>query len=72
MVRNIDHRIETTIPIYDHDIQQQIQKTLDIQINSTKERSGKVAEKNPLDVQELTYSFVQTLQSKPQHKKSKK
>jgi polyphosphate kinase len=72
MVRNIDHRIETTIPIYDHDIQQQIQKTLDIQTNSNNERKGKVTEKSPLEVQELTYSFVQTLQSKPQHKKSKR
>jgi len=70
MVRNIEHRIEATIPIYDGQLQKELQKMIDIQLNtiSTKGKS-KPSEKNP-DVQEAAAEFIAHTSSN--HKKTGK
>ncbi len=71
MVRNIDHRIETTIPIYNASIQQELQKTLDIQMSHSKSSKRKThAEKTP-DLQDQVFSYIQSLSTSSQ-KKTKK
>ena len=70
MVRNIDHRIEATIPIYDSGIQQELQKMLDIQLSKSEHRKKKSAEPHTSDVQELAYEYVRSTALKPQLKKT--
>ena len=72
MVRNIDHRIEATIPIYDTNIQQELQKMLDIQLSKSENRKKKTAEPEPTDIQEMAFEYVSSLALKPQLKKTKK
>jgi polyphosphate kinase len=72
MVRNIDHRIEATIPIYDINIQQELQKMLDIQLSKSENRKKKTAEPEPTDIQEMAFEYVSSLALKPQLKKTKK
>jgi polyphosphate kinase len=45
MVRNIEHRIEVSIPILDEHIQRELQAYLDLQSAFTKKRSAKRVEK---------------------------
>jgi len=70
MVRNIEHRIETTIPIYDTTIQQELQKTLDIQMNFPK-TGKKNSSETITDLQEQVFHYVDTI-SKQHFKKNKK
>jgi len=70
MVRNIEHRIETTIPIYDTTIQQELQKTLDIQMNFPK-TGKKNSSETITDLQEQVFHYVDTI-SKQHSKKNKK
>jgi polyphosphate kinase len=70
MVRNIEHRIETTIPIYDTTIQQELQKTLDIQMNFPKP-GKKNSSETISDLQDQVFTYVDTI-SKPHFKKNKK
>ena len=70
MVRNIEHRIETTIPIYDTTIQQELQKTLDIQMNFPKP-GKKTSSETTSDLQDQVFTYVDTI-SKPHFKKNKK
>ncbi len=70
MVRNIEHRIETTIPIYDTTIQQELQKTLDIQLSLPKTGKRNSSE-TYTDLQEQVFNYVDTI-SKPHFKKNKK
>lgn len=72
MVRNIDHRIEATIPIYDSGIQQELQKMLDIQLSKSEHRKKKTTESESTDVQDTAFEYVRTLALKPQLKKTKK
>jgi len=72
MVRNIDHRIEATIPIYDNGIQQELQKMLDIQLSKSEQRKKKTTESESTDVQDAAYEYVRSLALKPQLKKTKK
>jgi polyphosphate kinase len=72
MVRNIDHRIEATIPIYDSGIQQELQKMLDIQLSKSEHRKKKTTESESTDVQDTAFEYVQSLALKPQLKKTKK
>jgi polyphosphate kinase len=71
MVRNIDHRIETTIPVYNVSIQQELQKMLDIQMSHSKSPKRKMHKEKTPDVQDQVNSYIQSLsQSSP--KKIKK
>ena len=72
MVRNIDHRIEATIPIYDTGIQQELQKMLDIQLSKSEQRKKKTTESASTDVQDTAFEYVSSLALKPQLKKTKK
>ena len=72
MVRNIDHRIEATIPIYDSGIQQELQKMLDIQLSKSEHRKKKTTESESTDVQDTAFEYVHSLALKPQLKKTKK
>jgi polyphosphate kinase len=71
MVRNIDHRIETTIPVYNPAIQQELQKMLDIQMTEEKTSRGKTSKEKTRDVQDQVYEYVESL-SKPPLKKIRK
>ncbi len=72
MVRNIDHRIETSIPIYDLDIQAQLQKTLDIQLSHSLPKKQKSAAHTQGDVQDQSYEYLRFNTHKTQHPKKKK
>jgi polyphosphate kinase len=72
MVRNIDHRIEATIPIYDTGIQQELQKMLDIQLSKSEHRKKKTSGAEPADVQDMAFDYVSSIALKPQLKKTKK
>ncbi len=72
MVRNIDHRIEATIPIYDTGIQQELQKMLDIQLSKSDHRKKKISGAEPADVQDMAFDYVSSIALKPQLKKTKK
>jgi polyphosphate kinase len=71
MVRNIDHRIETTIPVYNPAIQQELQKMLDIQMTEEKTSKGKTSKEKTRDIQDQVYEYVESL-SKPPLKKIRK
>ena len=68
MVRNIDHRIETTIPVYNPAIQNELQKMLDIQMSGEKKIKGKTSKEKQRDIQDQVYDYVESL-SKPSLKK---
>ena len=68
MVRNIDHRIETTIPVYNPAIQNELQKMLDIQMSGEKKTKGKTSKEKQRDIQDQVYDYVESL-SKPSLKK---
>jgi polyphosphate kinase len=69
MVRNIEHRIEATIPIYDTDIQRELQRTLDIQLSSGDSRQSKRTSGAGKDVQTMIHEFVQSITLQPNHKR---
>jgi polyphosphate kinase len=68
MVRNIDHRIETTIPVYNPTIQLELQKMLDIQMSVEKTTKGKSSREKTRDIQDQVYDYVEYI-SKPPLKK---
>ena len=72
MVRNIDHRIEATIPIYDTTIQNELQKMLDIQLSRREPRKRKPTEQGEMDIQEMAFEYVRSIASHSQNKKTKK
>jgi polyphosphate kinase len=72
MVRNIDHRIEATIPVYDTAIQNELQKMLDIQLSRSEPRKRKPAEQGVMDIQEMAFEYVRSIASHSQNKKIKK
>jgi len=61
MVRNIEHRIEATIPIYDSTIQQELQRTLDIQLNNSSSKKGKRSAEVTTDVQQSVTTYIQSI-----------
>jgi polyphosphate kinase len=63
MVRNIEHRIEVTMPVYDHIIQKELQKTLDIQLIGSEVKRGKTLSTKPKAVQDSVASYIQTITS---------
>ena len=65
MVRNIDHRIETTIPIYNVAIQQELQKMLDIQMSQSQPAKRKTQKEKTPDTQDQVYNFIQSLSQVP-------
>lgn len=68
MIRNIEHRIETTIPIYDPHVQQELQKVIDLQL-AEKTTSGKpIRGKRPKDVQDKTYDLLSAMDITPPQK----
>jgi polyphosphate kinase len=71
MVRNIDHRIETTIPVYDVSIQQELQKMLDIQMKHSKSSKRKTQKEKTPDIQDEVFNYIQSLSTSSQ-KKTKK
>jgi polyphosphate kinase len=60
MVRNIEHRIETTIPIYDPSIQQELQQILDIQLAQQQPIRGKNKYLSSGDIQDRTFEYIST------------
>ncbi len=68
MVRNIDHRIETTIPIYNPAIQEELQKMLDIQMSGEKTTKGKSSKEKTRDKQDEVYDFVESISKTPMKK----
>lgn len=71
MVRNIEHRIEATIPIYDGTIQQELQRTLDIQMTSAQPKKAKRGAEITTDIQQSVATYIQSIsdQSKKPSKK---
>ena len=65
MVRNIDHRIETTIPVYNVAIQQELQKMLDIQMSQSQPAKRKTQKEKTPDTQDQVYNFIQSLSQVP-------
>ncbi|MFM7726308.1 MAG: polyphosphate kinase 1, partial [Flavobacteriales bacterium] len=60
MVRNIEHRIEVTVPIYDSHLQKELQKMIDIQLEGIPLKAkSKSPEKNS-DVQEAAANFIES------------
>jgi polyphosphate kinase len=70
MVRNIDHRIETTIPVYSPSIQKELQQMLDIQMSQSKPTKRKTSTDKTPDIQDQVYHYIQSL-SQLQQKKNK-
>ena len=68
MVRNIDHRIETTIPVYSPSIQKELQHMLDIQMSQSKPTKRKTSTDKTPDIQDQVYHFIQSLSQLPQKK----
>jgi polyphosphate kinase len=68
MVRNIDHRIETTIPVYSPSIQKELQQMLDIQMSQSKPTKRKTSTDKTPDIQDQVYHFIQSLSQLPQKK----
>ena len=68
MVRNIDHRIETTIPVYSPSIQKELQHMLDIQMSQVKPTKRKTSTDKTPDIQDQVYHFIQSLSQLPQKK----
>lgn len=75
MVRNIDHRIEVTAPIYDPDLKKDLQNFLDIQLNE--QAKARIVDKSlknqyltpprgkrQIDTQQSVYKYLQGSQSK--------
>jgi polyphosphate kinase len=71
MVRNIDHRIEATIPVLNISIQQELQKMLEIQMSHSKSSKRKAPKEKTPDLQDQVYSYIQSL-SQSSLKKNKK
>ncbi len=69
MVRNIEHRIEATIPIYDISIQQELQHALDIQMNNPTNSKVKLSADKSRDVQDCVYEFIQSISTPTLKKK---
>jgi polyphosphate kinase len=65
MVRNIDHRIETTIPVYSPSIQKELQHMLDIQMSQSKPTKRKTTTDKTPDIQDQVYHFIQSLSQLP-------
>jgi polyphosphate kinase len=61
MVRNIEHRIEVTMPVYDQTIQKELQKMLDIQLSGSETKRSKSISAKPKAVQDLVASFIQSI-----------
>jgi polyphosphate kinase len=70
MIRNIEHRIETTIPIYDSSIQQELQKTLDLQMRLARS-DKKNSSETKFDVQQQIFSYVDSITTTPLKKNKK-
>jgi polyphosphate kinase len=68
MVRNIDHRIETTIPVYSPSIQKELQQMLDIQMSQSKPTKRKTSTDKTPDIQDQVYHFIHSLSQLPQKK----
>ena len=68
MVRNIDLRIETTIPVYSPSIQKELQHMLDIQMSQVKPTKRKTSTDKTPDIQDQVYHFIQSLSQLPQKK----
>jgi polyphosphate kinase len=68
MVRNIDHRIETTIPVYSPSIQKELQHMLDIQMSQSKPTKRKTSTDKTPDIQDQVYHLIQSLSQLPQKK----
>jgi polyphosphate kinase len=61
MVRNIEHRIEVTMPVYDSSLQKELQKTLDIQMSISETTKIKKNVIKPIDVQEAVSTSIQSM-----------
>ncbi len=63
MVRNIEHRIEVSIPIISEEIQKELQDYLDIQCNQSIAKKPRTKTKSvaQLPVQNLVYQFISNL-----------
>jgi polyphosphate kinase len=61
MVRNIEHRIEVTMPVYDQTLQKELQKTLDIQLSLPVTKKTKNAHIQPINVQGAVATFIQSI-----------
>ena len=68
MVRNIDLRIETTIPVYSPSIQKELQHMLDIQMSQVKPTKRKTSTDKTPDIQDQVYHYIQSLSQLPQKK----
>ncbi len=72
MVRNIEHRIETTIPIYDASIKNELQRILDIQLTQKPATRSKTKFISSEDVQDKTFEYISSLNTKEKSKTGKR